>query len=159
MYHFRHLPRLHAWGAIGRNEQVHDDPVQRVLDRCLGEQATGASADSVSWAPRVDIREEAERFVILVDVPGVDPKDIEIRMDRNVLGIKGERKAGFAQEGAAQEGVRWSRQELARGRFERSFSLPETADADAIQASGRNGVLEIVIPRKPQAKARRIEVN
>ncbi len=144
MYHFRHLPRLHAWGAVGRNDEIN-----RVFDRFFGEDASAAS-----WTPRVDIREEAERFVILVDVPGVDPKEIEVRMDRNVLVIKGERKAE-----PAQEGQRWSRQELARGAFERSFTLPETADADAIQASGRHGVLEIVIPRKAQAKARKIEVN
>lgn len=150
MYHFRHLPsRLRAWNPAG-----HED-LHRAFRDFFGEVADQASACAPStWTPRVDIREDAERFVILLDVPGVDPKEIEVRMDRNVLVVKGERKAE-----SAQEGQRWSRQELARGPFERSFTLPETADADAIQASGRHGVLEIVIPRKPQAKARKIEVN
>ena len=149
MYHFRHLPRLHAWGAIGRSNDLRN-----AFERCLGEDSAEASACKTAWTPRVDIREEAERFVILADVPGLDPKDIEIHMDRNTLSIRGERKAEPAQEDG-----RWSHVERAQGGFERRFTLPESANADGIAASGRNGVLEIVIPKKPETKARKIEVN
>ncbi|HTA64872.1 MAG TPA: Hsp20/alpha crystallin family protein [Xanthomonadaceae bacterium] len=148
MYHFRHLPRLHAWGNVGCN-----DDMNRAFERFLGENA-GSESVAAQWTPRVDIREEAERFVILADIPGVDPKDIEIQMEQNVLSFRGERKVE-----PAQEGDRWSRRERARGSFERSFTLPDTANADGIEATGRNGVLEISIPKKAQTRARKIEVN
>jgi HSP20 family protein len=107
-----------------------------------------------SWMPHVDVREEAERFVILADVPGVDPSRIDIQMDKNVLSLKGER----ASE-ASGEGVTLTRTERRHGRFERSFVLPESANAQCITATGKHGVLEISIPKKQEAAPRRIAIN
>ena len=106
------------------------------------------------WQPSVDIREEPERFVLLADVPGVDPKDIEITMENGVLTVKGERKL---EREDTKEG--YSRIERAHGVFYRRFTLPDTADPEAIEARGDNGVLTIVIPKKPVAQPRRIEVT
>ena len=100
-----------------------------------------------------DIREEADRFVIFADIPGVDPKEIEVQMDKGVLTLKGER-AG--EEGESQG---YSRRERAWGAFHRRFALPDSADADNITASGRHGVLRIDIPKRPRATPRRIEVQ
>lgn len=106
------------------------------------------------WAPRVDIKEEAQRFVILADIPGVDPKDIEISMDKGILTIKGERSSD-----TVQEAERYTRLERSRGVFHRRFALPDSADADGIKATGRHGELEIVIPKRPETTPRRIAVD
>lgn len=106
------------------------------------------------WAPRVDVREEENRYVILADVPGVNPADIDISMDKGVLTIKGERKSE-----ATVENSKLTRVERRYGSFQRSFALPDSADADAITATGKNGVLEIAIPKKAQAAPRKIAVT
>ena len=86
------------------------DELQQVFERFFGDSdADSSSVVTAQWVPRVDIREEGERFVILADLPGVDPAQIEINMDKGILSIKGERKPG---EG---EGQRYSRQERAQG--------------------------------------------
>jgi len=116
--------------------------------------ARTAAANAEQWQPRVDIVEAPEAFVLLADLPGIDPAQIQVQMDRNVLSIKGERLAAELAEGHKQLlGERRS------GGFERRFALPETADAEGITASGRNGVLEIRIPKKPLSAPRRIVVG
>ncbi len=107
-----------------------------------------------AWRPAVDIKEEADRFVILADVPGVDPKDIEITAENGVLTVRGERKAETEEE---REGFR--RVERIRGTFYRRFSLPDTADTDAIKARGKDGVLEITVPKHEKVQARKITVQ
>ena len=130
------------------------DELQQVFERFFGDSdADSSSVVTAQWVPRVDIREEAERFVILADLPGVDPAQIEINMDKGILSIKGERKAEEA------DGTRYSRQERAHGVFFRRFALPESANPDGIAATGRNGVLEISIPKRPEASPRRINVQ
>ncbi len=106
------------------------------------------------WAPAVDIKEEENRFVLHADLPGIEPNEIEITMDEGVLTIKGERV--FDKE---EESQGYKRVERARGTFYRRFSLPDTADAENIEAQGKNGVLEIVIPKKVAAQPRRITVK
>lgn len=121
-----------------------------------GQEASDDSSDvAVShWRPAVDIKEENNRFVILADLPGVDPKEIEITMDNGVLTIKGERSSEQRQE---EDGFK--RVERVRGTFYRRFSLPDTADADGIEASGKDGVLEISVPKHEKLKPRRIAVS
>jgi HSP20 family protein len=102
----------------------------------------------------VDIKEEAERFVIHADVPGVDPKDIEVTMEDGVLTIRGERKSESREE---QDG--WKRVERVSGQFFRRFTLPDTADAEGISATGANGVLEVIIPKQAKAQPRKIQVK
>ena len=111
------------------------------------------------WAPRVDVREEDGRYLILADVPGVNPADIDISMDKGVLTIKGERKSEATADGADKSGAKLTRVERRYGAFQRSFALPDSADADAITANGKNGVLEIAIPKKAQAAPRKIAVT
>lgn len=106
------------------------------------------------WAPRVDIREEDKRFVILADIPGVDPKQIEVHMDKGILSLKGERPP----ESKEQDG-KFTRVERTYGNFHRRFALPDSADADGITAVGRHGVLEISIPKKPETTPRRISIE
>jgi len=123
----------------------------RMLNDTDGDQSNVVTSQ---WAPRVDITEEDARFVIFADIPGVDPAEIEIQMDKGMLTIKGERKTASSEEGA-----KFSRVERSHGVFYRRFALPDSADAAGITASGKQGVLEISIPKKPETTPRRIQVQ
>ena len=107
-----------------------------------------------TWRPAVDIKEETDRFLITADLPGVNPKDIDITMDNGVLTIKGERQSEAREE---KEG--YKRVERVSGTFYRRFSLPDTADADRIEARGKDGVLEVTLPKHEKVQPRKIEVN
>lgn len=129
-------------------------PAASAIHQQLNQIFDRTGNDAGQWSPHVDIHENAERFLILADLPGVDVQAIEIQMERNVLSLRGERAAP-----ALGEGDRATRSERRQGAFERRFVLPETADAEGIVAEGRNGVLEITIPKKAQPGARRIQVG
>lgn len=117
-------------------------------------QAFDASANDASWTPSVDIEEYKDKFVIYADVPGVDLANVEITLEKGVLKLSGTREAR-----AENSEVESRRLERSNGRFQRSFTLPDTADGDAVSASGKNGVLEIVIPKRAQVQPRRITVT
>jgi HSP20 family protein len=116
---------------------------------------TESSAATAGWVPTVDIYEFDNRFQLYVDLPGVDPKMVDITLDNGVLTITGEREPLFVQtdEQAVQR-----RLERGQGRFHRRFILPDTVDADKVKASDRNGVLEISIAKQAKAQPRRIKV-
>ena len=137
------IVRYEPWALVSR--------IQRQLDRALGEVADSAS---VSWIPHVDVREEADRFVVTADVPGVEGKDLEVTADKGVLTIKGERRS---EKKSSKDG--FESLERRSGTFLRRFTLPETVDAEAIKATHVNGVLELSIPKRPTAQPRRIEVQ
>ena len=107
-----------------------------------------------SWQPAVDIKEEENCFLIVADVPGVDPKDIEITMENGMLTVKGERHSK-----TEDSNKNYKRTERTSGVFYRRFSLPDTADGEHIEAKGSNGVLEITIPKHEKVQPRRIEVK
>jgi len=136
--------------------QAHlQEELKGVFDRFFnGTDTDQSNVVTSQWMPRVDIREEDKRFVIFADVPGVDPREIEIHMDKGILTLKGER-----QSEAGESGGQFTRVERSHGTFYRRFALPDSADADGITASGRHGVLEISIPKKPETTPRRIEIN
>ena len=145
------IVRYSPWGS--RNGL--QDEIKQVFEKFFGDvEADQSNIVTSQWAPRVDIKEEDGRFLILADIPGVDPKDIEIHMDKGILSIKGERSSE-----AKEDGARYSRVERSHGLFYRRFALPDTANAEGISASGRNGVLEITIPKKPETTPRRIQVQ
>jgi len=102
----------------------------------------------------VDIVEEQDHFLLQADLPGVNTADIEVSMDDGVLSVAGERRSENRGE---TEGVK--RIERVAGRFDRRFSLPETADAEHITAKNINGILEVTIPKLPAVQARRITVE
>ncbi len=113
-----------------------------------------ASVATANWAPSVDISENDEAFTLLADIPGVEPKDIEISMEKGVLTVKGERSTENVEE---KENYR--RVERQSGQFYRRFTLPDSADADKIEAKSEHGVLRITIPKQEVAVSRRIEVK
>ena len=112
------------------------------------------AAPGSDWVPAVDIGEEDTRYVIHADIPGVDPTKIAVSMEDGVLTIKGERRR---ENGVQRQSVR--RTERLSGSFLRRFSLPDSADAEAISATSRHGVLEIVIPKQHRLHPKRIQVE
>lgn len=129
--------------------------LQRRLHYAFDSQAgsDGSSAAVADWTPPADIAEYADRFVLQLDVPGVSVEAIEITLDQGLLTISGERAAP-----AEAKDVERSRRERLHGRFHRRFTLPETVDAGGVRATGRNGILEVTIPKQAKAQPRRIEV-
>lgn len=106
------------------------------------------------WSPAVDVREEAQAYLVDADIPGVDPKDIEVTLENGVLTIRGERR-----EEHKEERENYHRVERFSGSFSRRFTLPDAADSDGVEAGMDNGVLKIRIPKKEQAVSRRIEIR
>lgn len=128
--------------------------INRLFESRVGPSGEDSSTVVTShWMPAVDIREETDRFVLYADVPGVDPKDIEVTMENGVLTIRGERKLESEEE---REG--YKRTERARGTFYRRFSLPDSADPERVSARGKNGVLEVTIPKHERVQPRKISV-
>ncbi len=144
--------RHHSWN--NPSSSLHDEMRQLFSRLWQDEGSDQSNVVTSNWAPRVDIKEEAERFVLWADIPGVDPKDIEIHMDKGVLTIKGERSNEIREENE-----RFTRIERDYGSFHRRFALPDSANPDGISATGRNGVLEISIPKRPQSTPRRITIQ
>src|ERR1700722_67010 len=130
--------RYEPWALVSR--------LQKEVDRLFGAPLSTA-ADSGAWLPPVDIHEEANQFLLHVDLPGVDPKAVEITSDQGVLTIRGQRESSHKE---SREGFR--RVERISGEFQRRFSLPETADAQNIKAKVANGVLEVAIPKLAQVQ-------
>jgi len=137
--------RYEPWSLVNR--------FQRDIDRLFAAPQTTA-ADSGAWLPPVDIHEENGQFLLHVDLPGVDPKAVEITCDAGVLTIRGQR-AELRRE--ARDGYR--RIERITGEFQRRFSLPESADVQNIKAKAINGVLEVAIPKLAQVQPQRIAVE
>ena len=138
------IVRFEPWSMI--------DLISRDLNRRPHSSAT--KTVTADWVPAVDIVEEKDRFLLQADLPGVNNADIEVSMDEGVLCVSGERRS---ENRGDADGVK--RIERITGRFDRRFSLPETADAERIRAKSSNGILEITIPKLPALQARRITVE
>lgn len=142
-----------------RNPWVSVNSLQDEINRLfknsgLLSEGDSSKVDTSQWIPSVDLKEEKDRFIILADVPGVDPKEIEVSMEDGLLTIKGER---YSEVNETEEG--YVRIERSSGAFYRRFSLPDNADADNIKAKGKHGVLEIVIPKLQKTKPKTITVE
>ena len=144
------LVSYEPWSFVNR--------LQRELNQAFNKTSSAAEVvhtPSVAWIPRVDIYEEAERFVVLADVPGVEAKDIDITAENGVLTIKGARSS--ERKDTDKNG--YNRIERTSGSFVRRFTLPESANTESITAKQTNGVLEVSIPKQPQVQPRRISVE
>jgi HSP20 family protein len=128
------------------------DEINRVFSNVANADSSAATA---AWVPAVDINELNDRFELFVDLPGVDTDKVEITLEDGVLTLSGERADRQRKDG---EEVLRTRAERGHGRFYRRFVLPDTADANGVTATGRNGVLEIAIPKQAKALPKRIKV-
>lgn len=108
---------------------------------------------SGNWSPSVDIYESENALVLSAEIPGLDEKDVEIKVENNTLSISGERK--FEKETKEEN---YHRIERAYGSFQRSFTLPNYIDQDKIKAEHENGILKITMPKKKELKPKKIKV-
>jgi HSP20 family protein len=128
------------------------DQINRVLADML--ERTGEESNLTAWAPAVDIFETEHELVVKADLPDVDPQDLDIHVENNILTIRGEREF---EKNVKDEN--YLRIERAYGSFTRSFSLASTVNPEAIKADYRNGVLTLSIPKREEAKPKQIKVN
>jgi len=114
----------------------------------------GDASAMTAWAPSVDIYETENELVLKADLPDVSEKDLDIRVENNMLTIRGERK--FEQKVKEENYLRIER---TYGSFSRSFSLPNTINTEAIKADYKNGVLTVEIPKRAESKPKQVKVN
>jgi len=106
------------------------------------------------WTPALDVSESDDAVLVHAEIPGIDPKEIEISVVGDTLTLRGEKK-----DETEQKGRNYHRVERRYGAFTRSLTLPASVDPDKVEATARQGVLEIRLPKREEAKARRIEVK
>ncbi|MBF0414532.1 MAG: Hsp20/alpha crystallin family protein [Magnetococcales bacterium] len=133
-----------------RNFRVLQNEINRLFDRDMDD----ASGQMTQWPLRVDIREDENQIILKADVPGMEQKDIRVNVDNGHLTISGERR--FDDEAHKDN---YQRVERPFGRFSRTFQLTNTTDIAKIQASYKNGVLEVTLPKLEEAKPRAIQVQ
>jgi HSP20 family protein len=130
------------------------DRMNRLFRDSYGPEGREENLNNTSFAPPVDVYEDEHSVNLKIEVPGVDEKDIEVRIENNVLTVQGERK--FEKE-EKQENFR--RVERQYGSFTRTFTLPTTVDAEKVAASYDKGILKIALPKKAEAKPKQIKVS
>jgi len=143
------LVRYEPWNVMDR--------LHRQIDQIFGDSfavPAAACEAEANWAPSVDIHENADKFVVLADLPGVEPKDIEITAENNVLTLRGRRQFERREN---QKG--FERLERVSGTFLRRFTLPDNVQTDQIKARHNNGVLEVSIPKVAAPEPRRVSVE
>lgn len=141
----RWQPRYHGFWGLQRD-------MNRLFDDVLG--AKWGRGEDRDWVPTVDVEERENEFVVSLDVPGVDKKDVKVALEDNILTIRGERKV----ERSENEGT-YHCTERCFGTFQRSFTLPRTIDSSKIHARHKDGVLTVTLPKAEEAKEREIQID
>jgi HSP20 family protein len=139
-----------------QDEMAQMDPMSPMLAHALGLHAQQGSgrATTTAWAPALDISERKDAYLVTVELPGVEPDDLQITLEDGLLTIQGERH--FAHDSTEQQ---FHRVERRYGAFRRSITLPAQVQAEQIEASFDNGVLQIMVPKMEEAKPKRIQVR
>jgi len=143
------MSMLQRWTPVQSYARLQDE-VNRLFEGTLGTRQT----ETFGWTPAVDIFEDAEGVTFKFDLPEVDPKDVDVRLEDGTLTVRGERKLEREDK---QEG--YHRVERSYGTFARSFTLPATLDGEKVNAEAKNGVLRIFIPKRAEAKPKSISVK
>jgi HSP20 family protein len=130
------------------------DRLNRLFGESYGPEGREESLTTSSFAPPVDVYEDEHNVTLKIEVPGIDEKDIDVRIENNVLTVHGERK--FEKEEKEENFRRVERQ---YGSFTRTFTLPPTVDAEKVSANYDRGILKIVLPKKAEAKPKQVKVN
>lgn len=142
--------------SISRFEPFRTNSLQNQISRLFNEAFERSSDESsiTTWAPAVDIFETEHELVVKADLPDIKPEELDIRVENNILTIRGERKF----ENKVKED-NYLRVERSYGSFSRSFSLASSVNSEAIKADYQNGVLTLSIPKREEAKPKQIKVN
>ena len=143
---------MNRWEQPFRGATTLQEQINRVFGEGVGR--TGEESNLTPWAPCVDIYETENELVVKADLPDVNPQDLDIRVENNILTIRGERHF----EDKVNED-NYLRIERTYGSFSRSFSLATSVNSEAIKADYQNGVLTLSIPKREEAKPKQIKVN
>src|SRR5713101_1977781 len=130
------------------------DRMNRLFRDPRGPEGHDESLTTTAFAPPVDVYEDEHKVTLKIEVPGIDEKDIDVRIENNTLTVHGERK--IEQE---EKEENYRRVERQYGSFTRTFTLPTTVDAEKVSATYDKGVLKIALPKKAEAKPKQIKVN
>ncbi len=130
------------------------DRMNRLFRESFNETGRDESLTASSFAPAVDVYEDEHKVTLKIEVPGIDEKDIDIRLENNTLTVHGERKIEKEEK---EENYR--RVERQYGSFTRTFTLPTTVDSEKVSASYDKGVLNIALPKKAEAKPKQIKIG
>jgi HSP20 family protein len=130
------------------------DRMNRLFQDSFGAAGREDALTTASFVPPVDIYEDEQNIVLKLEVPGIEQKDIDVRLENNTLTVRGERK--FEKE---EKEENFHRVERRYGSFYRAFTLPNTVDAENVNAEYENGVLKIKLAKKAEAKPKQIKVN
>jgi HSP20 family protein len=141
------------WGPL-RDFSNSDRQFARLFQEAFSPVAGQGEVSTRTWAPAVDIYENGDNLVLKAELPGVNPDDVEIRVEDNTLYLKGERK--FDSDVKEQD---YHRVERTYGTFTRTFSLPNSIDAEKVAAEYKDGVLTLTMPKKEEAKPKTIKIN
>lgn len=145
------LANLSRWDPFREAQKA-----QEQLSRLFGDGFLVRSEDSAlsAWAPEIDIRETKDELVLEADLPGINDKDLDIRVEDNMLTVRGERK--FEKKVNEEN---YLRVERSYGSFTRSFSLPHTVNTESIKAAYHDGVLTIRLPKREEAKPKQVKIE
>ena len=144
---------LVRWNPI-RDFSVLHNQMNRLFEDAMGTWLGESNGrGNTNWVPLADIYENDNDLIVRAELPGVDPKMVDLRVENNVLTIRGERPF---EPNVEQEN--YHRLERSYGTFSRSFTLPATIDADKIRAEYRDGILNLTLPKSEKAKPKRIQI-
>lgn len=135
------MDRLIPWRRAGEMERLRGE-IDNLLDRFFERWPFGVPRKTSEWMPQVDVSETFNNLVIKVEVPGMDPKDLDLSLRRNLLTIRGER-----EQEREEEDENFHQIERSYGTFSRTISLPANVDEEKVEAECKNGVLKIIMPK------------
>lgn len=150
------LTRWEPFGSIRRRRDIFSDltGMQQEMNRLFDDFFGEGRGDEGSWLPAVDVSETDNEMIIRAELPGMAQEDIELNLQENVLTLKGDKKKEEKEE---QEN--FHRVERSYGSFSRTLTLPADVKAEQIQASFKDGVLLITLPKAEEAKAKKIAIT
>jgi HSP20 family protein len=140
------------WDSF-RDMNVLREKMNRLFEDAFTGRGEEKEITTSTWAPAVDIFENENEVVLTAEIPGIDEKDIEIKIEDSTLTLKGERK--FEKETKEEN---YHRIERSYGSFYRAFTLPQSVDTDKVQAEHENGVLKITLPKRQELKPRTVRI-
>jgi HSP20 family protein len=145
-----------SWDLFEDLRAAQDEMMRATMGRGWrsGQQQYAGDAGTAVWAPSVDISERKDAYLVTAELPGVKASEMEITVEDGLLTIQGERH--FAHDSAEEK---MHRTERFYGAFRRSITLPSHVEADKIEASAQDGVLQIMVPKAPEVQAKRIQVR
>ncbi len=156
------IVRFNPWKEMNGTTEMN--AISRVVDRWMEDAISGASGGRVArgWnaaAPAIDLKETANGYEVIAELPGWKPDDVEITFENGVLSLKGEVKAEAEQNGDAEQNqAKWHSKEIRKASFARSFSLPAEVEADKAQATFEQGVLTLSLPKAEVVKPKQIKI-